>query len=75
MIQSIRILEKRVAQAVDRLRELNEEKTQLGAELDSLRLQLESRGAGDDGTDFAWREQRDQAMNIVRQALAELRAD
>ncbi|HKQ61863.1 MAG TPA: hypothetical protein VJS92_11250 [Candidatus Polarisedimenticolaceae bacterium] len=78
MIHNIRLLEERVAQAVGRLRELEEERRSLRAEVASLREQLAA--AGEAAASAAarlpvWQAEREQVATALREVLGELRGE
>jgi hypothetical protein len=79
MQKNIKLLEERVIQAAGRLRELSSERNRLEEELESLRQQLESVEAGGtadiDNREEVWRSQKEEAISVIRQTLAELRGE
>jgi chromosome segregation ATPase len=79
MQKNIKLLEERVIQAVGRLRELSAERKELKEELESLREQLEGIEAGGsadiDNREELWRSQKEEAISVIRQTLAELRGE
>jgi hypothetical protein len=81
MSDNIKLLEELVVEAVDRLRGLARERDELLEQVDSLRERLgalkreaSQRGRGSD-QERAWEARREQALTVVREALAELRGD
>ncbi len=79
MDKNIKLLEERVIQAVGRLRELSAERHELENELEALRQRLEGAEAGwsadIDNQEEVWRSQKEEAINAIRQTLAELRGE
>jgi hypothetical protein len=79
MAKNIKLLEERVIKAADRLRELSAERNKLESELKSLRQRLEGvetgGTAGIDNREEVWRNQKEEAINAIRQTLAELRGE
>ena len=82
MAKRVRILEKRVQQAVHRLRELSGERDKLREELVTLRTEWETSAAPPDGGAEAterdpedWTIRRREALSLIRETLSELRAD
>ena len=77
MDDKIKLLEERVAEAVDRLGKLATERTRLESELRSLREQLQN--AQPEGAAVAdseredWRSRRAQALEAIREVIADLR--
>lgn len=77
-MRNLRLLEKRVQQAVERLKRLSEERRRLEDELQELRGQLEQMQQAIPTTDDGqqeWAGQRAQIATLVRQTLSELTAD
>jgi predicted nuclease with TOPRIM domain len=76
-MKNIRLLEKRVHQAVERLKQLSEERRRLEEELHTLRRHVEAaHAAGSDGdAEREWAGQRAQIATLVRETLSELTAD
>jgi FtsZ-binding cell division protein ZapB len=79
MTRNIRLLEKRVKQAVERLQQLSTERERLDEELKALRQQLESleseaseRGRSDEAE---WVDRRAEVVSLIRETLTELRPD
>ena len=73
-MRNIRLLEKRVHQAVERLKQLSEDRRRLEDELRALRGQLEEFRPDDKGQQ-EWVGQRAQIEALVRETLSELTAD
>ena len=73
-MRNIRLLEKRVHQAVERLKQLSEDRRRLEDELRALRGQLEGIQPDDKGH-HEWVGQRAQIEALVRETLSELTAD
>ena len=73
-MRNIRLLEKRVHQAVERLKQLSEDRHRLEDELRALRDQLERLQPDDNGRQ-EWMGQRAQIEVLIRDTLAELTAD
>jgi hypothetical protein len=73
-MRNIKLLEKRVHQAVERLKQLSEDRRRLEDELRALRGQLEQIQPGDNGQQ-EWVGQRAQIEALVRETLSELTAD
>jgi len=79
MTRNIRLLEKRVKQAVDRLRQLSSERERLDEELKTLRQQLESleneasESVRSDETE--WVDRRAEVVSLIRETLTELRPE
>jgi len=77
MEDHIKLLEERVNKVVRRLRALSTERKKLEDELNLLREQLEGGGqgaaAGNNEARNAWRSQKTEAIESIRQTLAELR--
>jgi uncharacterized protein (DUF3084 family) len=80
-MKNISLLEKRVHQAVERLKQLSEDRRRLEDELRALRGQLEQVQAvsdtvsDDDNGQHEWSGQRTQIGALVRETLSELTAD
>ena len=79
-MKNIRLLEKRVHQAVERLKQLSEDRRRLEDELRALRGQLEQVQSvqsvqDDDNGQHEWSGQRTQIEALVRETLTELTAD
>ena len=81
MPDDILALEDRVHRAVDRLRRLHEQRTQLHEEVRTLQLRLNdsdkaSEGAGEETAGRqAWRTEKAEVVATVREAIDELRGD
>ena len=79
MTRNIRLLEKRVKQAVDRLRQLSTERERLDEELKTLRQQLESlenEASESVRSDEAeWVDRRAEVVSLIRETLTELRPE
>ena len=73
-MKNIRLLEKRVHQAVERLKQLSEDRRRLEDELRALRGQLEQFQPDDNGQQ-EWVGQRAQIEALVRETLSELTAE
>jgi len=73
-MRNIRLLEKRVHQAVERLKQLSEDRRRLEDELRAVRGQLEQIQPDDNGRQ-EWVGQRAQIEALVRETLSELTAD
>jgi hypothetical protein len=79
-MKNISLLEKRVHQAVERLKQLSEDRRRLEDELRALRGQLEQVQSvqsvqDDDNGQHEWSGQRTQIEALVRETLSELTAD
>jgi hypothetical protein len=76
-MKNIRLLEKRVQQAVERLRQLTEERGRLDEEIRDLRRQLDEalETGATAGEAQAWERQRAEVAAVVRETLSELAAD
>lgn len=80
MVKRVRILEKRVAQAAERLRELSAERAKLREELSASRAEREvsaiaPEDAATEGDGEEWNIRRREAVALIRDTLSELRAD
>ena len=81
MVDNIKILEDLVVEAVDRLRELKDERQQLGKEVGSLEERLDalkreaSQGEDGPGGKSVVQDRRELALATVRAALTDLRGD
>ena len=81
MVDNVRILEELVAEAVNRLQRLTQERDSLSEEVDGYRERLEAlkrkASQSDRGSEAerAWRAQQAQAFTAVQEALSELHGD
>ena len=78
MKDHIRLLEDRVVRAVDRLKQLTEERDRLQDEVRELRDHVEAerlRKVADGRPDETWQAQRAHVVAEIREALVELRGD
>jgi chromosome segregation ATPase len=79
MMRNIRLLEKRVKQAVERLQEISTERERLEEELRTLRHELESReneaSEGSGPQEAQWLNRRAEAVTLIRETLTELRPE
>jgi hypothetical protein len=73
-MKNIRLLEDRVSRAVQRLRQLGEEKKGLESELEALRRELHARPTGE-ASEEAWMVERSEMLRCIEETLAELRAE
>jgi cell division protein FtsB len=77
MQANIKLLEERVLQVVERLRELSAERKQLESELRSLREHVESVEQGKPAASARerkdWRSQKAVTIDVIRRTIAELR--
>ena len=80
MSDDIKLLEELVVEAVDRIHGVTRERDELGERVDSLSARLEAlkrKASQSDGSDAerAWRVRQAQALEVLREALFELRGD
>ena len=79
MTRNIRLLEKRVKQAVERLQQLSTERERLDEELKALRQQLESLENEASETERSdepeWVDRRAEVVSLIRETLTELRPE
>ena len=85
MKDNTKLLEERVASAVERLKQLSEERNRLETEVRTLQTRLESAereqsaradaSPASDGAFDGWLEQRAMIMETLRETIGELRSD
>lgn len=78
MKPNIRLLEQRIRQVVDRLRETAEERDRLQGELETLRSRLDAFEGAPDAEDVPasdWTANLGEVRGVLREAIEELRAD
>ena len=85
MKDTTKLLEERVASAVERLNQLSEERDRLETEVRTLQTRLESAereqsapadaSPASDGASEGWLEQRAMVMETLRETIGELRSD
>ena len=81
MTDDIKLLEELIVEAVDRLRALTRERDESRKQVDSLNERLDAlkreASQSEDGSDTerAWRAREAQSLEVLREALSELRGD
>jgi chromosome segregation ATPase len=81
MSDDIKLLEELVVEAVDRIRDLTRERDELQKQFDTLTGRLDalkrkaSQSEGGSDAERAWKARRAQTLEVVREALSELRGD
>jgi hypothetical protein len=71
---NVKLLEQLVLQAVDRLRELSEERDRMRGEIDGLRQRVEgAEGARSSDTEVVWQARRKELVAGLREVVAQLK--